>query len=159
MQAMAIVLRVDCRDDFSSNDLCMGIRPEINRSEAHGNAAARGLAESFLDKGLAFCDPEVSRDADAADAFRSALAIDPLCKVAKDHLLAIRRRLIPLAQDVKGAAKGLLRDDEHFRYFLSPFEMLKMNFANTEDRKYVQREKKRLLQEIELRNYLKTLIR
>lgn len=112
----------------------------------------------FFNMGLVFGHPEVSQDADAADAYRRALALKPDFERAKKSLDSIKTlKLVPLDAMVSTWARrtpgGLIQNDEFFQFYLSPFETLQIaKFKNGEtlDVKMIQRAKKRLLQEIEL---------
>ncbi len=103
--------------------------------------------------GLAFNHPDVSQDADAADAYRRALALNPEYDRAQEQLEATKRKLVPLAERARGATRGLVHPDEYFQFYLSPFEALQLDVnepADELDVKVIQRAKRRLLQEIEL---------
>ena len=107
----------------------------------------------FFNMGLVFNDREVSQDADAADAYRRALALNPGYERAKEQLEATKRKLIPLAVKAREVASGLVQPNEYFQFYVSPFEALRLDVDDPFDEldvKTVQRAKKRLLQEIEL---------
>lgn len=102
---------------------------------------------------LVFKHPEVSQDADAADVYRRILSTNPAYTDAVAPLEGIKSKLAALAKQARPAASKLVRRDEHFQFYLSPFETLqiaKFENAETLDVKAIQRAKKRLLQEIEL---------
>lgn len=102
----------------------------------------------LFNMGLVFNHAEVSQDADAADAYRRALRLDPNYDKAKSELDATKRKLVPLAAHARDTAAGLITADEHFQFYLNPFEVLQIGAEI--DVKAIQRAKKRLLQEIEL---------
>lgn len=117
------------------------------------SAAKLSDASPLFNMGLVFGHPEVSQDADAADAYRRALALKSDYEPARKSLDATRQKLAPLAAWARRAASGLIQKSEHFQFYLSPFETLqiaKVENAETLDVKTIQRAKKRLLQEIEL---------
>lgn len=114
--------------------------------------AERWTAPLF-NMGLVFNDPEVSQDADAADAYRRALLIDPNYKVAIDKLDVTKRKLLPLAARAVSNAASLLGAEDYFQFYLSPFEAFAIDDIDDPaevDAKTVLRAKKRLLSEIEL---------
>jgi tetratricopeptide (TPR) repeat protein len=116
-------------------------------------AAIGGNPSALFNMGLVFNDSEVSQDADAADAYRRCLLIDPSNKRADERLEATKRKLVPLATAARPRATSLLQHDELFRFYVNPFELLQLSHPDTDgdlDIKAVQRAKKRLLQEIEL---------
>ncbi len=116
-------------------------------------AATEPNAAPFFNMGLVFNDAEVSQDADAADAYRRALALKPDYELARERLDATKRRLAPLAERARTTATGLVQPDECFHFYVSPFEVLQIGAAESVeelDVKAVQRAKKRLLQEIDL---------
>jgi tetratricopeptide (TPR) repeat protein len=103
--------------------------------------------------GLVFNDPEVSQDADAADAYRRALALQPDYEPAKERLDTTKRKLAPLAERARAAATGLVQSDDIFRFYISPFEVFQIEAIESVeelDVKVIQRAKKRLRQEIDL---------
>ena len=103
--------------------------------------------------GLAFSQPELSQDADAADAYRRALALNPDYELARKHLATTRDKLAPLAAMARRTASGLIQKTEHFQFYLSPFEVFPIEFEgelSKLDPKTIQRAKKQLLGEIEL---------
>ena len=107
----------------------------------------------FFNMGLVFSHSEVSQDADAADAYRRALALNPNYESGRKNLAATREKLSPLAAIARRMANGLIQKGDYFQFYLSPFETLQLEkFENAEtlDVKMIQRAKKRLLQEIEL---------
>ena len=119
------------------------------------SAATELNAAALFNMGLVFSDPEVSQDADAADAYRRVLALNPDHKRANERLEATRRKLGPLAERAQTAvsAAGLVQSDEFFRFYVNPFEALRMEEIEGVDEldvKSIQRAKKRLLQEIDL---------
>lgn len=107
----------------------------------------------LFNMGLVLNDPEVSQDADAADAYRRALALRPEYGPAKEKLDDTRGKLVPLAEHALAATTGLMQSDDLFRFYISPFEALPIDaneLVEELDVKVIQRAKKRLLQEIEL---------
>jgi len=103
--------------------------------------------------GLVFSDSEVSKDLDAADAYRLALSLQPDYEPARERLDTTKRKLIPLAERALAAATGLIQSDDMFHFYVSPFEALQIEAVESIeelDMKVIQRAKKRLLQEIEL---------
>ncbi|HRV09547.1 MAG TPA: tetratricopeptide repeat protein, partial [Acidobacteriota bacterium] len=103
--------------------------------------------------GLVFNAPEVSQDADAADAYRRALALQPDYRIAIEHLETTKRTLGPLAEKARAHAANIIQAHEFFQFYLNPFELLQIEeFDPYEelDAKLIQRTKKRLLQEIDL---------
>jgi len=107
----------------------------------------------FYNMGRVFSDPEISQHADAADAYRRALALKPDYELAKEMLDTTRRKLAPLAQQALQAATGLVQLEDMYQFYLSPYEVLQIEALERVeelDVKRTQRAKKRLLQEIEL---------
>jgi len=103
--------------------------------------------------GLVYNDPEVSQDADAADAYRRALLIDATYQKASAELETTKAKLIPLAGQARSQAEGLLRKEDRYQHYLNPFEVLQLDAEvdnDSVDPKVIQRAKKRLLQELEL---------
>ena len=117
------------------------------------SAAMQAAIAPLFNMGLVFNDPEVSQDADAADAYRRALALKPDYDRAKERLANTKLRLVPLAERARAAAVGLVQPDDRFRFYVSPFEVLQIHeieSAEGLDSKVIQRAKKRLLQELDL---------
>ena len=117
------------------------------------SAATEPSVAPLFNMGLVFNDPEMSQDADAADSYRRALALKPDYERARERLELTKRKLLPLAERARSAAVGLVQPDEFFRFYLSPFEVLKIEALESVeelDVKVIQRAKKRLLQEIDL---------
>jgi tetratricopeptide (TPR) repeat protein len=111
------------------------------------------LANTWVNLALVYSDPEISQDADAADACRRALALKPDDERAKELLERTKRKLVPLAAQALSAASGLVESKKFFDVYISPFEMLQiadMTAANGLDAKAIQQAKKRLLHELEL---------
>jgi len=107
----------------------------------------------WFNMGLVFNDPEVSQDADAADAYRHALTLNPDYGPAKERLETTKMKLVPLAERAIEAAKELVQTDDQFRFYLSPFEVLQLETVESIEKldvKVVHRAKNRLLQEIDL---------
>ncbi|VGO19019.1 tetratricopeptide repeat protein [Pontiella sulfatireligans] len=132
---------------------------------------------AFFNLGLVFNHPEVSQDADAADAYRCALMLNPNYEAAKERIEATKKKLLPLAESARIEAGGLIKPDECFQFYLNPFEVFQVTelhgnenqnksievdadgvarpqllprSGSALDIKAIQRAKKRLLQEIEL---------
>jgi|JI10StandDraft_1071094.scaffolds.fasta_scaffold17142_6 tetratricopeptide (TPR) repeat protein len=109
-----------------------------------------GIA-SFFNMGLLYSDPEVSQDADATDAYRRALEIDPDYAKAQNKLASTKAKLKPLAEGALSQADEVIRREERFQYYLNPFEVLQLDTELEDlDPKTVQRSKKILLQELDL---------
>jgi tetratricopeptide (TPR) repeat protein len=115
-------------------------------------AAERGVAPLF-NMGLVFNDPEVSQDADAADAYRRTLVLKADYERGQKELEATKKKLIPLAEKARAEAAGLIEPDEYFQFYASPFETFQIQDIESPDElevKTIQRAKKILLQEIDL---------
>jgi tetratricopeptide (TPR) repeat protein len=113
------------------------------------------LANTWVSLALVYSDSELSQDADAADACRRALALRPDEERAKELLETTKRKLVPLAARAMSAANGLVKSDEFFEFYISPFEMLQISdstVANGLDAKAIQQAKKLLLLELKLNN-------
>ena len=65
-------------------------------------------AAPWVNLALVYRDPELSQDADAADACRRALALKPDYERAKELLDTTKRKLVPLAARAQSAATGLV---------------------------------------------------
>ncbi len=107
----------------------------------------------YFNMGLVYNDPEVSQDADAADAYRRALLIDATYQKANAELETTKAKLIPLAVQARSQAEGLVRKEDRYQHYLNPFEVLQLEAEDDHDSvdpKVIQRAKKRLLQELEL---------
>ena len=132
---------------------------------------------AFFNLGLVLNHPEVSQDADAADAYRCALMLNPNYENAKERLETTKKKLLPLAESARVEAGGLIKPDEYFQFYLNPFEVFQVSglhgnegqnqsievdadgiarpqllhrSGSALDIKAIHRAKKRLLQEIEL---------
>lgn len=150
---------LDLLGETNANDLNrLGIAHHDQKNYAkalvyyHRSALRDRITAPLFNMGLVFNDPEVSQDADATDAYRRALNIDPKFQRAKDQLEATKRKLVPLAKRVK-ALKPLIAPSEYFQFYLSPFEALQLDPSQLQsevDTKTVQKAKNRLLQEVEL---------
>lgn len=148
-------------DELNGTDLnCIGIA-----YHNHGNyakaieyyrlsaATSSEDTAALFNMGLVFNLPEVSQDADAADAYRRALALNPKYEKAQARLEATKQKLLPLAKRARSEASGLIRADEFFQFYINPFEVFPIEFdgeLSNLDPKTIQRAKKRLLGEIEL---------
>lgn len=115
------------------------------------SALANPDSGPYYNMGLVFTDPEVSQDADAADAYRRALRINPTYTKAQEKLAATEAKLTPLAERALVEANGLVRSDERYQHYLNPYEVLQVDAEAEElDIKVLQRAKKKLLQELDL---------
>ncbi|MEW6574184.1 MAG: tetratricopeptide repeat protein [Bacillota bacterium] len=117
------------------------------------SVAAEPSAVPLFNMGVVYNHPEVSQDADAADAYRRALLLDPSDEDVQKRLEATKKRLIPLAQRARASASDLIRPEEYFQFYVNPYEVLqldKIKSLENLDIKAIQRAKKILLQEIEL---------
>ncbi|MBK7112913.1 MAG: tetratricopeptide repeat protein [Flavobacteriales bacterium] len=106
----------------------------------------------YYNMGLVYSDPEVSQDADAADAYRRALLIDAAYEKASVELTGTKAKLLPLAVQARTQAE-LLRRDDRYHHYLNPFEVLQLateDEYDVVDPKAIHRAKKRLLHELEL---------
>jgi tetratricopeptide (TPR) repeat protein len=150
---------LDLLGETDANDLnSLGIAHHDQKNYAkaleyyHRSASSAPITAPLFNMGLIFNDPEVSQDADAADAYRRALNRDPKFQRAKEQLEATKRKLVPLAKRVR-ALKPLIDPAEYFQFYLSPFEALQLDPTDLQsetDTKIIQKAKKRLLQEFEL---------
>jgi tetratricopeptide (TPR) repeat protein len=107
----------------------------------------------FFNMGLVYNDPEVSQDADAADAYRRALLIDATYQKASAELETTKAKLLPLAAQARSQAEGLVRKEDRYQHYLNPFDVLQLepeDDYDSVDPKVIQRAKKKLLQELEL---------
>ena len=107
----------------------------------------------LFNMGLVFNDPEVSQDADAADAYRRTLELKADYERGQKELEATKTKLIPLAEKARAEAVALTQPDDYFRFYLSPFEAFQIQDIESPDKlevKAVQRAKKLLLHEIDL---------
>ena len=80
----------------------------------------------LFNMGLVFNDPEVSQDADAADAYRRALALQSDYEPAKKMLDITKQKLVPLAERALEAATVLVQSEDLFRFYVNPFEVLQI---------------------------------
>ncbi len=157
ISALSTLVALEAADSNDLNQL--GIAHHNHRNMARAlvfyrlAAAVDTNPSALFNMGLVFNDPEVSQDADAADAYRRVLSIDPSHKRAPERLEATKRKLVPLAAAARPLTMNLLQPDELFRFYINPFELLQLSPPDASgemDIKAVQRAKKRLLQEIEL---------
>jgi tetratricopeptide (TPR) repeat protein len=115
------------------------------------SALVKPNTAAYFNMGLVFNDTEVSQDADAADAYRRALRINPAYTKAQEKLAATKSKLTPLAERALAQAHGVVRSDERYQHYLNPFEVLQLDADIEEiDVKARQRSKKKLLQELDL---------
>jgi len=115
--------------------------------------SARMEADSatYFNLGLLFNDSEVSQDADATDAYRRALQINPTYAKAQKQLSLTTSKLIPLAKQALEIAKYVIHLGERYQYYLNPFEALQIDAETDQlDVKVIQKSKKKLLQELDL---------
>lgn len=150
---------LDSLGQANANDLNMlGMAHHAQKNYAkaleyyYRSALSASSATPLFNMGLVFNDPEVSQDADAVDAYRRAIELDPNFERAKKQLDATKRKLIPLAKRVK-ALKPLLDPSEYFQFYLSPFEALQIVPSDLENEagiKKLQKAKKHLLHEVQL---------
>jgi len=157
IKALEILGRLGEADANDINQLGIAYANLGNYAKAvkfyHFSVALAADPAPLFNMGLAFNHPDVSQDADAADAYRRALALNPEYDRAQEQLEATKRKLVPLAERARGATRGLVHPDEYFQFYLSPFEALQLDVnepADELDVKVIQRAKRRLLQEIEL---------
>ncbi len=126
---------------------------QLTKAIHHYKLAALATSDPvpWFNMGLVFNDPEISQDADAADVYRRALAIERDYERAQKELDRTRRKLAPLAIKARAAA-GAVVADKPFAFYVSPFEALRLDgIADEElDARTIQRAKKRLLQEMDL---------
>ena len=107
----------------------------------------------FFNMGLVFNDAQISQDADAADAFRRALLLNPSYEKAKERLDATKLKLLPLAEQARSEASVLVQPDNYFQFYQNPFEVFPIEFSGALDEldaKAIQRAKKKLFGEIDL---------
>jgi hypothetical protein len=117
------------------------------------SAAATSDATPAFTLATVFSDPEVSRDLDAADAYRRALTLKPDFARARMQFEKTKGRLLPLAAQLSAAAADLLKWDEVMQFYISPFEAFQIDGAAAVeelDVRVIQRGKQRLLQELDL---------
>src|SRR5687767_10659770 len=103
-------------------------------------------------------EPEQGTDAsdrlphplDSADNYRGMLALRPKYDRALEGLERVKSVLVPLARRTAAVGTSLLRTDEWFQFYVSPFELLQIAPAGVADVRAVQRAKKRLIQELQL---------
>ena len=118
----------------------------------------RSAAESpdtapLFNMGLVFSHAEVSQDADAADAYRRALDLNPKYEKAKERLEVTKQKLLPLADRARSEAKAMVQAEDYFQFYQNPFEVFPIEFdgaLSDLDAKAIQRAKKKLFGEIEL---------
>jgi tetratricopeptide (TPR) repeat protein len=126
--------------------------------QVYRHATAVGpSAVAYYNLGLAFSNPEVSQDLDAADAYRQALAVQPDYALAKQQLDGTATKLRPLVQRARDEANGLVPPDHYFQFYINPIELLRLDASidsDPEATKKIQRATKQLLHEIELNDGL-----
>lgn len=116
-------------------------------------ADAKNTSAAWFNLALVYSDPEISQDADAADACRCALSVAPDHAPASELLEKTKRKLAPLASQAKAGADGLIEPDEFFDFYISPFELLQIEdvtFTAGPDAKAFKRAKDRLNAELQL---------
>lgn len=109
----------------------------------------------FYNLGVALMHPTISQDADAADAFRQALLLDPSFERAQKKLEILRQKLLPLAQRTltEFSKHHTVANSHAYRFYINPIEALQLQDITSLAEitlKSVQRCKKHLLQEVEL---------
>lgn len=118
----------------------------------HLSIAARPSTAPLFNLALIYNNPNVSQDVDATDCLRRALMLEPDYKAGKDKLDAISGRLEDLAE--KAIAAGpILSEEEWFRFYLNPFEILQADphrDLDSLDTKWIQSAKKRVKSELQL---------
>jgi len=156
LEAEALEELVDL-DKASAADLNrLGIIHHENRNYSKAlefyrmSAVMEDWTAPHFNMGLVYNDPEVSQDADAADAYRLALLIDATYQKASAELETTKAKLLPLAAQARSQAEGLVRKEDRYQHYLNPFEVLQLEPDDDVDPKVIQRAKKRLLQEREL---------
>lgn len=115
-------------------------------------AASEPGAALWVIIALGYSDPELSQDADAADACRRALALKPDDERAKELLDTTKQKLVPLAAQAQSAATGLVQPKEFFDSYISPFEILQIKdvtAAEALDAKAIKKAKDLLKSELE----------
>jgi tetratricopeptide (TPR) repeat protein len=113
---------------------------------------------SLYNLGLAFNHTEVSQDADAIDIWRIALEREVLPDKVKDRISALLPRLLTLAIDSHKSCSTVIERENFFDVYLNPFELLNysqdvdvdVDLDGEFDFKKAQRNRKRLIQELEL---------
>jgi hypothetical protein len=131
----------------AGRDAIAGLSSPDGRSGQQLKQQSQQLFEAGLDA------KEASLKLDAADAYRRALALNPDHADAREQLEAVRRILIPLARRARDAAIDLVRPNEFFQSYVSPYEALQLGASAVSaelDVKAIQNAKRRLLQEIQL---------
>ena len=159
IEALETLNRLGVATGYDLNQLGIAYHNHRNFAKAvkyyRLSAAAKSDTAPWFNMGLVFNDPEVSQDVDATDAYRRALALNPDHERAKEQLEATKRKLVPLANQARTAATGLVQADEFFEFYISPFEVLQIETGEPIeelDVKVIQRAKKRLLHELDLNN-------
>lgn len=120
-----------------------------------GDSADQG---SRFNLGLAYNNPEVSRDADAIDMWRMVLDANPDYARANERVETVLPRLLELAESARAVGKTLLPREQWYAHYINPFELLnvigEIDLCDIPEGflepKTLQRLRKRLLQEIEL---------
>lgn len=157
IESLETLNRLNAADGLDLNRLGIAYHKHRDLAKAiqcyrRSAAAKRGKAPWF-NLALVYSDPEISQDADAADACRCALSVVPDDAPAKELLERTKRKLAPLATQAKAGAGGLVEPDEFFDFYISPFEMLQIEdfrFAAGPDAKAIKKAKDRLKSELDL---------
>jgi tetratricopeptide (TPR) repeat protein len=108
---------------------------------------------AYFNMGLAYSKSTVSQDADAVDALRRVLELDPEHQRALDLLKHLLPRLTLLRERVLTSGARLLDSSDCYARYLSPIELLDLGDCVSEaelDLKALQKAKKRVLHEIDL---------
>jgi tetratricopeptide (TPR) repeat protein len=118
----------------------------------HLSIAANPSPAPLYNLALIYNDPDVSQDVDATDCLRRALMLDSAYKLGKDKLGKIAEKLEGLA-DKALAAGRLLSEEEWFRFYINPFEILDADPSSdlcSIDAKWIQFAKKQVKSELQL---------
>jgi tetratricopeptide (TPR) repeat protein len=110
-------------------------------------------AYSYFNLGLAYEYKTNPQNLDATDAYRRALQQDPDFKPAKEGVARLKPHLLRLADGAVRQRFALLKAEEHYRFYINPFELLGIERRNELDKVDPTNLRKRrmaLLREIEL---------
>ena len=111
---------------------------------------------SLFNLGLAYNSAEVTQDADAIDHWRLVLERKPDFERAQERIDAVLPRLLELARAARECGDTILPESQWYGSYLNPYQLLNSqtleHWSPDEplDVKTVQRQKKRMLQELEL---------
>jgi len=158
-EEISYLLEIHSNGQADANDLnAIGIAAFNNKDFStaiqfyNASFAVKHSRRPLYNLAVLYNHPEVSQDVDATDCLRQSLALDPDYQLAKNLLGRITQRLVPLASQAS-EVDNLLEEDEWFRFYLNPFEILGgiPPSENAEiDKKWVQSAKKRIKCELEL---------